>query len=343
MTHRHHVLLPAALGLAFSFTLAAPALAETRVGGTIQGNVQWNKAGAPYVVTEDITIPAGARLTIGPGVLVKFKPNLADQKGVRPFDLEIAVFGTLECNGADGDSIYMTSDTLDPTTQDWAGIVIEKGGMATIDRVVIDSATTGITVTDGRIEMLRSTVRSCSERGLHFQRGHGRVYKSLFTMIGNFAGTAKGISLVASPDVVIEETFVIGAQTGIGLERGSDATIRKSLISLCRTYGITITSSAPKITQNNIAQNEFGILIRGHSSPSIKDNNIFDNASWELQVKEYRGQTPGEMPTLDLSGNWWGKITPDVAYDRIDDGNDNPSAGAAVKIEPVRAQAWEAQ
>ncbi|HEX7879887.1 MAG TPA: right-handed parallel beta-helix repeat-containing protein [Candidatus Eisenbacteria bacterium] len=344
MTRRYQISSRALPALLLVGLLAPAAVrAETRVGGTLSGQVQWTKAASPYVVTEDITIPVGSKLSIGPGVLVKFRPNLADQKGVRPFDLEIAVYGTLECSGADGDSVYLTSDSLDPSTQDWAGICVEKGGMARIDRMVLDSAATGISVTDGEIDLSRSTIRACSEKGLHFQRGKGRVYKSLFTMIGNFAGTAKGISLVASPDVLIDETFVIGAQIGIGLERNSDATIRKSLISLCRSYGIQITSSSPKVTENNIAQNEFGMLIRGRSEPVIKDNNIFDNASWELQVRDYRANTPGEMPTLDLSGNWWGKITPDVAYDRIDDGNDNPSAGAAVKIEPVRPQAWEAR
>lgn len=345
MTHSARALLPSIPGLLCLAALlfASSATAETRVGGLIQGQVQWTKAAGPYVVTEDITIPAGSKLSIGPGVLVKFKPNLADQKGLRPFDLEIAVHGTLECSGADGDSIYLTSDSLDPTTSDWAGIVVaDAGAVARIDRIVLDSATTGITVMDGQLELTRSSVRSCSERGVHFQRGHGRIYRSSITMIGNFAGTAKGIQLVQSPDVLIEETFVIGAQIGIGLERGSDATIRNSLVSLCRSYGITITSSSPTITRTNIAQNEYGVMFRGYSNPKMRDNNIFDNASYELVVRDLRGDAAGVMPTIDMSGNWWGKITPDVVYDRIDDGNDNPSAGGMVRIEPVRAGAWQA-
>lgn len=346
MTHRYQKSSLKILGLlvAGAILSSTVALAETRVGGVLTGQVQWTRAAGPYVVIEDITIPAGSKLTIGPGVLVKFKPNLADQKGLRPFDLEIAVYGTLECAGADGDSIYMTSDSLDPTTQDWAGIVVaEAGAVARIDRVVLDSATTGITVTDGTLELTQSTIRGCSERGVHFQRGHGRIYRSQITMVGNFAGTAKGISLVQSPDVLIDESFIIGTQIGIGLERGSNATIRNSLVSLCRSYGITITSSSPEVTRNNIAQNEFGVMLRGLSKPKMRDNNIFDNATFELVVRELRGDTPGEMPTLDLSGNWWGRITSDVAYDRIDDGNDNPSAGGIIRIEPVRAEAWQAK
>lgn len=345
MTRFDHALRPGLFGLVLISLAGGPssAVAETRAGGVINGDVHWTKAAGPYVVSEDITIPVGSKLSIGPGVLVKFKPNLADLKGLRPFDLEIAVHGTLECAGADGDSIYLTSESLDPSTQDWAGIVVEgKGALARIDRIVLDSATSGITVTGGELDISRSTIRGCSEQGILFQRGRGRVYRCTLTMIGNFAGTAKGIHLVQSPDVLIDETFIIGAQVGIGMEKGSDAVIRNSLISLCRTYGFTITSSSPELLRNNIAQNEYGILLRGRSVPKMKDNNIFDNAAWELQVRDFRGETPGQMPTLDLSGNWWGKITPDVAYDRIDDGNDNPSAGGIIKIEPVRAEAWQA-
>jgi hypothetical protein len=331
------ILSLAALGLALA---PVPAVAETRVGGDIKGVVEWTKSGSPYIVTADITIPTGSTLRIGPGVVVRFKPNLADQKGVRPFDLEIAVYGTLECTGADGDSVLLTSDALNPENADWAGIVVAgASGLAKLDRTIVECGTSAVTVIDGTLDMTRSTVRACSERGIHFMRGKGRITRSYVTIVGNYAGTGKGIYLVQSPDVLIEDSFVIGAQSGIVCERGSDATIRRSLASLCRLYGMTITSSSPDIRETNVTQNEFGIMVRGASKPKIKDCNIFDNAVWEIQVKDYRGDGP--RAPIDLSGNWWGRITTDIVYEKIEDGDDDPSAGGVVTIEPIRSEAYQ--
>jgi hypothetical protein len=332
----------AALPLLLLALLPLPAVAETRVGGDIKGVVEWTKAGSPYIVTADITIPEGSTLRIGPGVVVRFKPNLADQKGVRPFDLEIAVYGTLECTGADGDSVLLTSDAINPENADWAGIVVASAtGLAKLDRTIVECGTSAITVVDGTLDMTRSMVRACSEKGIHFMRGKGRITRSYVTIVGNYAGTGKGIYLVQSPDVLIEDTFVIGAQSGIVCERGSDVTIRRSLASLCRLYGITITSSSPDIRQTNVTQNEFGIMIRGNSQPKIRDCNIFDNAVWEIQVKDYRGSGP--RAPIDLSGNWWGRITQDIVYEKIEDGDDDPAAGGVVSIEPVRPEAYQPQ
>lgn len=341
MTYRYRPFFPF-LVLPLLLLSNGPAGAETRVGGEIKGVVEWTKAQSPYIVTADITIPVGSTLKIGPGVVVRFKPNLADQKGVRPFDLEIAVYGTLETNGADGDSVLLTSDAINPENADWAGIVIPTAtGVVKLDRTIIECGTSGVTVVDGTLDMTRSMVRACSEKGVHFMRGKGRITRSYITIVGNYAGTGKGIYLVQSPDVLIEDTFVIGAQSGIVCERGSDATIRRSLSSLCRLYGVTITSSSPTITETNITQNEFGILIRGASKPRIKECNIFDNAVWEIQVKEYRGDTP--RAEIDLTGNWWGRVTLDTVYEKIEDANHDPASGGVATIEPVRAEPYQAQ
>src|SRR5262245_7951947 len=59
---------PAACVLSF---LAAALPAQTNVGGSITANARWTLAGSPYVASAEVTVTAGAVLTIDPGVVVQ--------------------------------------------------------------------------------------------------------------------------------------------------------------------------------------------------------------------------------------------------------------------------------
>ncbi|KAK4322842.1 hypothetical protein Pmani_006427 [Petrolisthes manimaculis] len=45
-------------------------------GGSIKENVVYDVSNSPYLVTQDIVIHQGAKLTINPGVTVKFDPGV---------------------------------------------------------------------------------------------------------------------------------------------------------------------------------------------------------------------------------------------------------------------------
>jgi parallel beta-helix repeat protein len=322
--------------------LAGGAFAETRVGGDITGIVRWTKAQSPFIVTADVMVRKGARLIIDPGVVVRFKPNIADQKGVRPFDLELSVYGTLEAQGADNDSIFFTSDAVEPSWEDWAGIIVpEAGGKVVMSRVAIEFATFGVWVVEGDLDLSRSAVRYCRFKGVSVLRGRARVFKNYITGIGNFAGTGVGIYLLQSPEVSIEENLVIGAQAAMACERGSNAKILRNLLTLSKTNGIEVTNSSPQITGNTITQNEVGLLIRGESFPKIRDNNIFGNGMYEAMVSGYKPGADGKPPGIDAVGNWWGPITADVVADKIDDSDDDPANGALLHYLPVRKERVE--
>jgi parallel beta-helix repeat protein len=324
--------------------LAGGASAETRVGGDITGVVRWTKAQSPFIVTADIMVRKGARLIIDPGVVVRFKPNIADQKGLRPFDLEVTVYGTLEAQGADNDSIFFTSDAVEPSWEDWAGIVVpDAGGKAVLSRVALEFATFGISVIEGDLDLSRSAIRYCRHKGISIIRGRARLNRNFITGIGNFAGTGIGIYLLQSPDVVLEGNIIFGAQSAMACERGSNAKILRNLLTLSKTYGIEVTNSSPEITGNTITQNEVGLLLRGESFPKVRDNNIFGNAMFEVVVNSYKATADGKPVEIDMSNNWWGRITPDVVSDKIDDADDDPTAGAVARILPVRKEEYRAE
>jgi hypothetical protein len=55
--------------LIFGFT-ASPVRAETRVHGYIQDSTVWTAENGPYLLEDDVTIPDGVTLTVGPGVSI---------------------------------------------------------------------------------------------------------------------------------------------------------------------------------------------------------------------------------------------------------------------------------
>lgn len=342
MLRLRNSLFLAVAALLFLGEVAGPltARAETRVGGTLSGQTHWTKANSPYVVVEDLDVPVGSVLTIDAGVVVRFKPNLADQKGLKPFDLELVVRGTLTATGADGDSVYFTSDAVDVTRGDWWGIILpEAGGKVSLDRVVIEFANQGIYADRAEVNLTRSQIRSCNIAGLQLQEATGRITRNLVTDIGNFGGTGKGVYFLRTTNVVFDGNLVIGNQTGMSLERDSNCRVTNSLFSLCKTNGIIVGASNPELTGNNITQNEFGLFLFGGSRPKIRGNNIFGNGTYEVKVGEYSKPADGRNLVLDLGGNWWGDVTADAVLEKIEDGFDDPNVGAVLKIEPILKEA----
>jgi hypothetical protein len=115
--------------LAITLLVAVPsAYAETTVGGVIAGDATWSAAQGPYLVTGDVSVENGARLTVEAGVTVRFQAGrrLTVQNGA------------LRTTGSAADPVIFTS-TADisggtPAAGDWGGITFLDG---TVDAVTV--------------------------------------------------------------------------------------------------------------------------------------------------------------------------------------------------------------
>jgi len=95
-------------------------------GGYVSG--EWTREGSPYMLTNGVGIASGTTLSIGPGVTVFFMVN---------FGFLVAPGAKLEAVGAEGDSIYFTTDTL-LNPERWEGI---RSDTLRLEYCVIEYAT----------------------------------------------------------------------------------------------------------------------------------------------------------------------------------------------------------
>jgi hypothetical protein len=99
------------------FLNCSQASAQTTItAGTLTVNTTWTKAASPYIVTNNLMIAGGVSLTLEPGTVVKFEPNV-----------QLIVAGQLVANGNSNDSIYFLRNSA---TQNWAGITFSVGSAA---------------------------------------------------------------------------------------------------------------------------------------------------------------------------------------------------------------------
>jgi gliding motility-associated-like protein len=96
---------------------SSQASAQTTItASTLTSNTMWTKAASPYIVTNNLMVAGGVSLTLEPGTVVKFEPNV-----------QLIVAGALIANGNSNDSIYFLRNS---STQNWAGITFSVGSVA---------------------------------------------------------------------------------------------------------------------------------------------------------------------------------------------------------------------
>ena len=115
------------------------------ISGTLTGSTTWNQLGIPYIIGNNgLTIPAGATLTIAPGVVVKF---MTTATAISYLDVQ----GTLVANGTATQGIVFTSyldDAADgdtngdggatvPNPGDWTAIRFDSGAKGSLSYATV--------------------------------------------------------------------------------------------------------------------------------------------------------------------------------------------------------------
>ncbi|MBL7190709.1 right-handed parallel beta-helix repeat-containing protein [bacterium] len=246
------------LTLAILLFAAAAVLADTSVQGEVYGI--WTIENSPYVVEDDLFVPAGYSLTIEPGVEVKF------HRYAVPDPFELAVYGTLYATGEPGNHIIFTSYATTPQPDHWDGIkfLTEEAGQSQVSYCEIYYANWGISIQNSSPAITHNIIAS---------------------------GFSDGIRIYGYSDAVVQYNLIRNyTYRGIKIEDTASPTVTNNTIVNNNSFGIYAYNYTTPTLINNIVwgNNNYGIRIAGYSVPVMDYNNVYNNTP-----QNYSGISPG--------------------------------------------------
>ena len=218
--------------------------------GSVSGT--WEKASSPYTVTGDIRIPRNRRLTIEPGVVVRFAGRFSLTAGYR---------GTLRAAGTEQEKIVFTA--VDPN-EGWGGIrFVNSGTDDVLEHCTIEYAKKSREDGGGLEGMFGGAILCC----ISMADDSGFPVPSSPTIDScliahNEARTGGGIMCVDDSEAVITNNVIVENSTDLD------------------GAGIAIYFAYCKVANNVIARNS-GLMGGGIMTylgvPSITNNTIVSN------------------------------------------------------------------
>jgi parallel beta-helix repeat protein len=213
-------------------------------GLTIIEDLTLTYLGSPYLVEKSITV-SGAKLTIEPGVIVKFKHT----GGGNQNNLLKITNGDLEALGSGDKKIIFTSSSTEPEAGQWDGIYLENSSGTLINSIIqyggmchkapeFPTYAYGLVRVDGgRLTIENSLIRESETLGIWIENSTSSIINQV---------QFKNINPACSGSW--------GKQAAIYVERGN-----------------------PTIKDSDFENNEIGILVDYDNSPVIQNNTFVEN------------------------------------------------------------------
>ncbi|HVR74727.1 MAG TPA: lamin tail domain-containing protein [Planctomycetota bacterium] len=249
------------------------------VSGTLAGVTSWTAAEGPYLMTDDVVIPAGSRLDIGPGTLV-----------IGESDASIIVRGEIQAIGTDAQPILFRALSC---SNRWGGIAMDETGTGPASRtntlrhadLEFGGEATGFAGCVAPVES-RLLVDHCSFRFLEANAIDGtdarvEVRDSLFEKIN------EGVHCTRSTVIVVDSTFrgMVGDKDAIDFDlNGTERSrIERCLIEDGSDDGIDLQATTVDIRDNvirNVSDKAISLELNGPlGPPTVTGNLIYDSGT----------------------------------------------------------------
>lgn len=137
-----------------SVLLLATTVQATPVGGYLASDTTWTKAESPYELTDNVTVAAGATLTVEAGVSVVVQGNY-----------RLYVNGAVQADGTADHRVLFQA--LDPGSRGaWGGLYVAAGGQCRLRYATLRNAATDLTAVSATLELTGCALTQAQEDGL---------------------------------------------------------------------------------------------------------------------------------------------------------------------------------
>jgi len=275
-------------------------------GGAVSGT--WSKAKSPYTVTGDIDIPRGRRLTIEPGVLVKFAGH---------FGLTVGFNATLNAAGTNQEKIVFTPTNTD---EGWFGIRFVNSGTDDILKYcTIEYSKKPRTGGGGYLNLIGGGILCCSswEEEPGYEVPSSPTIDHCF-IANNLSESGGGIMCMGDSETMITNNTIVDNfayyDGGAIYIYSASGTIANNVIannSALVCGGIMNWMGSPSIINNTVVHNRPNALHLGPTmwswgseAPPVLNNIIWQN---EMYVSEDVLSGDYDIRFNDIQGGWPGQ------------------------------------
>lgn len=250
--------------------------------GSISGTVVWTPGipATPYVITANLTVPAGAKLTLQPGTTLKFANGTV-----------LTATGELKISGTAAAPVVLTSNAVTPARGSWSGVLINGSAGSVVEYATIEYTLTAVNVSGVPATVRNNTLRYFTNNGVY-------------------------VSGAGASTTIVQGNYIDNLNdTGDCIETsGSSPTITGNTLTNC-LKGVNLTGSANTTTisgVNIITGNDYGIYADGGGSttptPVVTGNQIYTNDNYSFYAVSYG--SGGSALKINATGNWWGSTSP---------------------------------
>ncbi|MEM3442274.1 MAG: right-handed parallel beta-helix repeat-containing protein [Candidatus Bathyarchaeia archaeon] len=230
------------------------AVSATYVEGPITQDTVWTLAESPFILSKDVIVYSNAKLTIEPGVEVRFGEALS-----------LIIEGELYADGSTK-SIIFTSNKAQPDVGDWKAIKFDGTQKSTLVGCLIAYATDGVLVEGGNVEIRNCSIINC-QNGITAENGRLKITETVVRLCSQNGVNATNCELTIEDSEIMENE-----ENGVCIMGNGMANIARNTISACGN-GILLTgneTSNVNIVQNKISANkQSGIKIDAENLTNI--------------------------------------------------------------------------
>jgi len=276
----------------------------TYVTGNIEQDTIWNLPRSPYVITNNVTVRAGALLTIEPGVEVRFGVNSS-------LIVEGSLLATAESSER---QIIFTSNRINPEPDDWNTIMFrdEVNGSNKLKNCRISYANNGVTVeSGGTVVIERCEIRNNAHSGImiigksNIVIPHWKDITDYIVIVGNsiFYNGDNGVALSSKgPNSYVYNTMLVNNSVHSNGGDGVNVNV-EAVDGAGYVHNLTLCGNSISFNKGN------GVGVRSSADRSyvyhltISGNSVFSNRGKGIEILGSSGGGESYVFDITISNN----------------------------------------